>query len=257
MYDVVILGGGPGGYAAAIRAAQLKAKVALVEDTGLGGTCVNRGCIPSKVWLRAAYLKHWIERSEEFGLKTTLQGWDLGAIVQRKNGVGHDIREGMGALLKKNGIDLIKGQGILKNAKEVFVDGKSFETKKMIIATGSSPAVPAIPGIAGVALTAEQVFDLEELPASVLILGGGPIELETAAVFAAFGTKTTLAVPERRILPKEDNGTSQRLTQALKDQGIEIIRGVVADEIIQSEGEVSARLGEKWVKAAQNRCRWT
>ena len=251
MYDVVILGGGPGGYAAAIRAAQLKGKVALVEATELGGTCVNRGCIPSKVWLRAAYLKHWIERSEEFGLKTILQGWDLGAIVQRKNGVAHDIREGMRALLKKNGVDLVKGQGILKNSKEVFVDGKSFETQKIIIATGSSPAVPNVPGLADIALTAEQVFDLEELPVSVLILGGGPIEVETAAVFVSFGTKTTLAVPERRILSKEDNGTSQRLTQALKDQGIEIIRGVVADEITQSEGEVSARFGEKWVKAAR------
>ncbi len=137
-----ILGGGPGGYAAAIRASQLKGKVALVEGTELGGTCVNRGCIPSKVWLRAAYLKHWIERSEEFGLKATLQGWDLGAIVQRKNGVGQDIRGGMGALLKKNGVDLIRGQGILKNTREVSVDGKSFETQKIIIATGSSPALP-------------------------------------------------------------------------------------------------------------------
>jgi dihydrolipoamide dehydrogenase len=251
MYDVLILGGGPGGYAAAIRASQLKGKVALVEGKELGGTCVNRGCIPSKVWLRAAYLKHWIECSEEFGLKTTLQGWDLGAIVQRKNGVGQDIRGGMGALLKKNGVDLINGQGFLKNTKEVSVDGKSYETKKMIIATGSSPAVPTVPGLADVALTAEQVFDLEELPASVLILGGGPIEVETAAIFAAFGTKTTLAVPERRILPKEDNGTSQRLTQALKDQGIEIIRGVNAEEITSSEGEISAKLGEKWVKAAR------
>jgi dihydrolipoamide dehydrogenase len=251
MVDVLILGGGPGGYAAAIRAAQLKAKVALVEGTELGGTCVNRGCIPSKVWLRAAYLKHWIERSEEFGLKTTLQGWDLGAIVQRKNGVGQDIREGMGALLKKNGVDLVKGQGILKNAKEVSVNGKSFEAQKIIIATGSSPAVPTVPGLAEMALTAEQVFDLEELPASVLILGGGPIEVETAAIFAAFGTKTTLAVPERRILPKEDNGTSQRLTQALKDQGIEIIRGVLVDEITQSDGEIIARFGEKWVKATR------
>ena len=99
MYDVLILGGGPGGYAAAIRAAQLKGKVALVEATGLGGTCVNRGCIPSKVWSRAAYLKYWIEHAEEFGLKATLQGWDLAAIVQRKNGVAQDIRGGMGALL--------------------------------------------------------------------------------------------------------------------------------------------------------------
>ncbi len=251
MYDVLILGGGPGGYAAAIRASQLKGKVALVESTGLGGTCVNRGCIPSKVWLRSAYLKYWIEHSEEFGLMTTLQGWDLGAIVQRKNGVAHDIREGMRALLKKNGVDLVSGQGILKNTKVVSVDGKSYESKKIIIATGSSPAVPNVPGLVDLALTAEQVFDLEELPASVLILGGGPIEVETAAIFAAFGTKTTLAVPERRILPKEDNGTSQRLTQVLKDQGIEIIRGIVADEILKSEGEASARFGEKWVKAAR------
>jgi dihydrolipoamide dehydrogenase len=251
MYDVLILGGGPGGYAAAIRAAQLKGKVALVEATDLGGTCVNRGCIPSKVWSRAAYLKYWIERAEEFGLKTTLQGWNLGTIVQRKNGVGHDIREGMKALLKKNGVDLVSGQGLLKSPKEVFVDGKPYETNKIIIATGSSPSIPLMAGLADLALTAEQVFDLEELPASVLILGGGPIEVETAAILAAFGTKTTMAVPERRILPLEDNGTSQRLTQALKDQGIEIIRGFKAEEIIPAGDGIKARLGEKWVEAAR------
>ena len=96
MYDVLILGGGPGGYAAAIRASQLKGKVALVEGTELGGTCVNRGCIPSKVWLRAAYLKHWIERSEEFGLKATLQGWDLGGHRPKEKwgGPGHQGRHG-------------------------------------------------------------------------------------------------------------------------------------------------------------------
>jgi dihydrolipoamide dehydrogenase len=157
----------------------------------------------------------------------------------------------MGALLKKNGVELIIGQGMLSSSREVSVNGKTYETKKMIIATGSSPALPSVPGLAEMALTPEQVFDLEQLPASVLILGGGPIEVETAAVFAAFGTKTTLAVPERRLLPKEDNGTSQRLTQALKDQGIEIIRGVVADEITQSEEGISAKFGEKWVKAAR------
>jgi dihydrolipoamide dehydrogenase len=251
MYDVIILGGGPGGYAAAIRAAQLKGRVALVEGKELGGTCVNRGCIPSKVWLRAAYLKHWIEHSEEFGLKTTLQGWDLGTIVQRKNGVSHDIREGMGALLKKNGVDLIRGQGFLKNKQEISVEGKTLEAKQIIIATGSSPDLGRLRGLTGSALTAEQVFDLEELPGSVLVLGGGPIEVETAAVLAAFGTKTTLVVPERRILPKEDHETSQRLTQALQGQGIEIIRGVQAEEISESEGEVQARLGERWVKATR------
>jgi dihydrolipoamide dehydrogenase len=249
MFDVLIIGGGPGGYAAAIRTAQLKGKVALIEEAQLGGTCVNRGCIPSKVWLRAAYLKYWIEHSEEFGLKTTLQGWDLGAIIQRKNGVAGDIREGMGALLKKNGVDRITGRGVFRNSREVSVEGKTYEAKKFIIATGSSSAVPAIPGIKDEALTAEQIFDLEKLPSSVLILGGGPIEVEVASVCAAFGAKTTLIVPERRILPMEDNGTSQRLNQALKSQGIEIVRGAKVEEITQKEGELQARVGEKWLKA--------
>lgn len=251
MYDVIILGGGPGGYAAAIRAAQLKGKVALVEATGLGGTCVNRGCIPSKVWSRAAYLKYWIGQAEEFGLKATLQDWDLAAIVQRKNGVGQDIRGGMGALLKKNGVDLVSGRGLLKSSKEVSVDGKTYETKNIIIATGSSPAAAPFQGLNDRTLNAEQVFDLKELPASVLILGGGSIEVEMAAILAAFGTKTILAVPERRILPKEDNGTSQRLTQALKDQGIEIIRGAEVDEIVPAGDGIKAKLGEKWVEAAR------
>ncbi len=251
MYDIIVLGGGPGGYAAAIRAAQLKGKVALIEASELGGTCVNRGCIPSKVWSRAAYLKYWIEHAEEFGLKTELQGWDLNTIIQRKNGVGQDIRVGMGALVKKNGIDLVNGRGIFKSSREISVEGKNFEAKKIIIATGSSPAIPPIPGLAEVALTADQVFDLAELPASVLVAGGGPIEVETAAVLAAFGTKTTLAVPERRILPQEDNGTSQRLTQALKDQGIEIIRGLKLEKITGLTDGINAKLGEKEVKAAR------
>jgi dihydrolipoamide dehydrogenase len=251
MYDVVVIGGGPGGYAAAIRVSQLGGKAALIEEGNLGGTCVNRGCIPSKVWLQAACLKDWIEGAEDFGLTAPLQSWRLGTIVERKNGVGRDIREGMGALLMKNGVDLVRGQGLLKNAREISVGGKSYEAKKIIIATGSSAVLPSIPGLGGWVLTAEQVFDLEELPASVLILGGGPIELETASVLAAFGTKTTLAIPERRILPKEDNGTSQRLTQAMKDRGIEIIRGVEVEEISESEGEIKAKLGEKWLKVAK------
>jgi dihydrolipoyl dehydrogenase len=251
MYDVIVLGGGPGGYAAAIRAAQLKGKVALVEAKELGGTCVNRGCIPSKVWLRAAHLKHWIERAQEFGLTATLQSWNPGAIVQRKNEVGRDIQAGMEALLKKNNVDLIRGRGFLKNNQEVSVEDKTLEGKKLIIATGSTPDLDRLQGWTGSALTAEQIFDLEELPESVLILGGGPIEVETAAVLTAFGSRTTLAVQERRILPREDDETSQRLTQALQEQGLEIIRGVRAEEISQSEGQVKVRLGEKWVKVTR------
>jgi dihydrolipoamide dehydrogenase len=114
MYDVIVIGGGPGGYAAAIRVSQLGGKAALIEADELGGTCVNRGCIPSKIWLRAAYLKHWIERADEFGLEASLGGVNSSALVERKTGVAHGIREGMGALLQKNGVDLIRGRGVLE-----------------------------------------------------------------------------------------------------------------------------------------------
>ncbi|MGE5259070.1 MAG: FAD-dependent oxidoreductase, partial [Hyphomicrobiales bacterium] len=122
MYDVVVIGGGPGGYAAAIRAAQLGGKVALVEAADIGGTCVNHGCIPTKVWQRSAALLHAIRLGDQFGIKAEVTQLNLSAIVERKNGVAGDIRMGMEGLLGNNGIEVIRGRGLLKSHREIDVE---------------------------------------------------------------------------------------------------------------------------------------
>jgi dihydrolipoamide dehydrogenase len=248
MYDVIVIGGGPGGYAAAIRVSQLGGKAALIEADELGGTCVNRGCIPSKIWLRAAYLKHWIERADEFGLEASLGGVNSSALVERKTGVAHGIREGMGALLQKNGVDLIRGRGVLKSPREISVDGKIHETGKIIIATGSSIAGPDITIPDEAVLTTDNFFETGELPESIVIPGNGPIEVEMASIFASMGTSTALASPGRRILPLEDEETSQRMGQALREQGVEILANAGMEAVEKSGSKFAVKLGDKTVE---------
>ena len=223
MHDVMVIGGGSGGYAAAIRASQLGGKVALVEAGEIGGTCVNRGCIPSKVWLRAAHLLHGIRRADEFGIKATVQELDLNAIVARKNGVSGDIRMGMEGLLANNGVEVIRGRAVLKSPQEIKIDDNSFEAKKIILATGSVLDIPDVPGLEDAALTTGQVLEMTEAPSSVLIWGAiGPIEVEMATMLNTFGSKVFIASDSRRILPLEDGDTSQRIAKSLREQGIEL-----------------------------------
>lgn len=220
MHDVLVIGGGPGGYAAAIRAAQLGADTALVENAELGGTCVNRGCIPSKIWMRAVHLKLMLDRAAEFGLKTEFTGWELPALVERTLAVAGGIREGMRALIQKNGVTLYQGRGALKNPREVNVDGQTVAAKNIIIATGSTLAAPGVP--AEKLLTTDQLFAEGNIPASVTVAGDGPIELEMAAILQMMGAETTLALPGRRALPDEDQDLAQRVTAALREQGVTI-----------------------------------
>ncbi|RPH50864.1 MAG: dihydrolipoyl dehydrogenase [Desulfobacteraceae bacterium] len=222
MYDVVIIGGGPGGYAAAIRAAQLGGKTALIEAASLGGTCVNRGCIPSKIWLRAAYLYTMTKRAGDFGIILSLSGLNLNKIVERKNGVASEIRMGMKSLLANYGIEHINGRAVIRNSKEIDVDGKKIEARIIIIATGSSPDVTGAPGI-DMAVSVDQLFDLAKLPKSALILGAGSNEIEAANMLAVFGVKVHLVADGARILPLEDHDISQRMSQALRQQGVEVI----------------------------------
>ena len=132
MYDVLVIGGGPGGYAAAIRVSQLKGKVALVEASEIGGTCVNQGCIPTKVWQRSAYLLHNIRMGPALGLKVAFEALDLQTIVERKNGVAGDIRMGMEGLLISNGVEVVRGHATLKNSRTVEVEGTTLEDAKFI-----------------------------------------------------------------------------------------------------------------------------
>ncbi len=245
-YDVIVLGCGAGGYAAAIRASQLGGKVALVEGGEVGGTCVNRGCIPSKVWLRAATVLKTIHMGEDFGIKATVNEVDLKTIVERKEAVGSEIRMGMEALLGNNGVELIRGHGALKNAREINVEGKAITAKNIILATGSSLAKPEIPGLEAAAMTTDEVFAMTETPTSVLIWGdAGPIEVEMATLLNAFGSKVHLISQHRRILPKEDGETGQRLAQALREQGIEVKTKVTLDAVKKTRDGFEARLSGK------------
>jgi len=236
MYDVIVIGGGPGGYAAAIRASQLDGRVALVESEEVGGTCVNRGCIPTKIWLHAAHLLHGIRTADAFGIKTSVQGLHFQTIVHRKNGVSGDIRMGMEGLLGNNNVEIIRGRAVLKSPKEVNVNGTILEAKKIILATGSSLRIPDVPGLEEAALTTDQVLEMTEVPPSVLIWGAlGPIELEMATLLSIFGCKVVLISESRRLLPREDGETSQRLAQGLREQGVEVLSRFTLKAVQKSE----------------------
>jgi dihydrolipoamide dehydrogenase len=236
MHDVIVIGGGPGGYAAAIRASQLDGKVALVESAEVGGTCVNRGCIPTKIWLHAAHMLHGIRSAEEFGIKTSVQELDFQRIVHRKNGVSGDIRMGMEGLLANNNVEVIRGGAILKSPKEVDVNGSILEARKIILATGSSLSVPDVPGLEEAALTTDQVLEMTDVPSSVLIWGAlGPIEVEMATLLSIFGCKVVLISDSRRLLPREDGETSQRLAQGLREQGVEVLPRFTLESVQKSE----------------------
>ena len=242
MYDIVVIGGGPGGYAASIRASQLGGKVALVEAAEIGGTCVNRGCIPTKVWLRAANLLHWIHRADEFGIKTSAEEIDLQSLVARRNGISSDTRMGMEGILKNNGLEIIRGLAVLKSPREVDVDGTMFEAKKMILATGSCLDIPEIPGLEEAALTTDQVLEMTKVPSSVLIYGSGPIELEMATLLKAFACKVYLVPGPDGLLPREDRTPRQWVTKGLKQQGVELLRRFTLESVQKSKGQYRANL---------------
>ncbi len=242
MYDVIVIGGGPGGYAAGIRASQLGGKVALVEAAEIGGTCVNRGCIPTKVWLRAANLLHWIHRADEFGIKTSAEEIDLQSLVARRNGISSDTRMGMEGILKNNGLEIIRGLAVLKSPREVDVDGTMFEAKKMILATGSCLDIPEIPGLEEAALTTDQVLEMTKVPSSVLIYGSGPIELEMATLLKAFACKVYLVPGPDGLLPREDRTPRQWVTKGLKQQGVELLRRFTLESVQKSKGQYRANL---------------
>jgi len=247
-YDVAIIGAGPGGYVAAIRASQMAGKVVVIEKDELGGTCVNKGCIPTKALLASVRLLNSVKKGSEFGIKSVEFSVDFSIMTKRKERVVRQLVNGIAQLFKSYGIKLIKGEGRLTERIkdklieiEVEKDDGSVEkviAKKLIVATGSVPA--HIPGISideRDVITSDQALELEEVPSSLLIVGGGVIGVEFASIFNSLGSKVTIVELLERIIPTEDGEISEELKKFLVRSGIEVNTGVKVREIVSDNGK--------------------
>ncbi len=228
-FDVIILGGGPAGYVAAIRAAQLGLATAVLEKEKLGGVCVNIGCIPTKALLHSAYIARLLKEAKEFGVEVGSVKTDYGVAMKRSRQVSDQNSRGVEFLMKKNKVTVVKGAGVLQPGKKVKVGGDVYEAKKgIIIATGSR--VKGIPQIGleinkSTVISSDEALFLEKTPASLAVIGAGAVGMEFADIFNAFGAKVTLIEALPRILPLEDAEASDTLAKSYKKRGIEVIAG--------------------------------
>jgi dihydrolipoamide dehydrogenase len=231
MYDVIIIGGGPGGYVAAIKAGQLGLKVALVEKDNVGGVCLNWGCIPTKAMLKTAKVYKQFKHAEQYGLKVTDTNSiqvDLKSIKKRKDKIVKRLTGGVKGLLKKANVEIIDGFGEVLSPTTVRVNEQTYQTKKIILATGSHPFIPPIPGIQetidrGDGLTAKEILELEELPKSLVIIGGGVIGVEFATLYSNLGTKVTIIEMQDKLLTQIDDEVRDTYMKLLKNENLTIV----------------------------------
>jgi dihydrolipoamide dehydrogenase len=258
-YDVAIIGSGPGGYVAAIRAAQLGLDVAIVERETLGGVCLNWGCIPSKALLRNAEVVSLLERGKEFGFSTSGLEVDFAAAVDRSRKVATRLVKGVAALMQSNGIDVIEGQGALGASGSVEVDlndgGKrGIEAESIIVATGGRPrSVPGVEVDGTRVLTYREAIVLRDLPESVIIVGGGPVGMELAQVWRTYGAQVTVVEMLPRLLPLEDEEASAEVERAFKRRKARVLTGAQVRSIDADESGVTATVdtedGEQQLQA--------
>lgn len=219
-FDLIVIGAGPGGYETAAEAAALGRKVALVERAELGGTCLNRGCIPTKALCRCAEVAMTVAESQEFGILSDAPVVNLPKVMERKEQILATLREGVGMVLKD--VKIIKGEARFTSVSTVEVEGETLSAPEIIIAAGSRPAALDIPG-KELAMSSDEILSIDSLPKSLIIIGGGVIGMEFASIFAAFGVKVTVLEYCKEILPPFDAEIAKRLRTALKRRGIEII----------------------------------
>ena len=246
-YKVVVIGGGPGGYVAAIRAAQMGAQVALVEKNEVGGTCFNRGCIPTKALVSGIETLHKVRHAKEFGISVGDISIDVDVLFERKNRVVGQLVEGIKFLLKKNKIDLIKGVAKIRSSNMVLVTTEQgemeLETENIIVATGTEPFVFESLNYDGdLVITSDEALNLTNVPKEMIIIGGGVIGCEFACIYNALGSKVTVIEMMPNILPLVDNEAARQLQSLLKKQGINIKTKVTIEQVKKSEGRVSVVL---------------
>jgi len=228
-YDVIVVGSGPGGYVAAIRASQLGLKTAVIERESLGGICLNWGCIPTKALLKSAQVFEYIKHAKDYGITVSESSADFGAVIKRSRGVADAMSKGVQFLMKKNKIDVISGSGKVIPGKKITVTdaaGKAtdYEAKHIIIATGSrARALPSVPIDGQKVIEYRKAMTLEKRPDTMLVIGSGAIGVEFAYVYASMGTKVTIVEFMPNVVPVEDEDVSKELAKQYKKLGIEIL----------------------------------
>lgn len=244
-YELLVVGAGPGGYVSAIKAAKLGIRTAIVEEREVGGTCLNRGCIPAKAMIHVATLYEEMKDAEQFGIIAENVHFDYEKIIDYKQGVITQLVGGVEQLFKGNGVDVIRGRGVLHANKEVHVtaaDGSVtvYSADNIILAAGSKPVVLNIPGmkLPGV-ISSDELFKLRERPDSIAIIGGGVIGVEFANAFSYFGTKVTIIEGMDRILPNMDREISQNLKMIMKKRGVDIYTNAMVKGL-EEDGELTA-----------------
>lgn len=233
-YDLIVLGGGSAGYAAALRGAQLGLKVALVEGDKLGGTCLHRGCIPTKALLHSAEVADTIRESEAFGVESTFGRIDMAGVNKFKESVVARLYKGLQGLIASRSIDLIQGWGKLAAADTVEVDGTRYQGRNIVLATGSySKSLPGLE-IGGRVITSEQALQMDSVPKSAVILGGGVIGVEFASVWASFGTEVTIVEALPRLIANEDEALSKGLQRAFTKRRIRFLTNTMFAGVTQT-----------------------
>ncbi|KNX36918.1 dihydrolipoyl dehydrogenase [Luteipulveratus halotolerans] len=225
-YDIVILGGGSGGYACALRAAELGLSVALVEKGKLGGTCLHQGCIPTKALLHAAEVADTAREGAAFGVKTTFESVDMSGVHAYKDGVISRLHKGLQGLVKSRKVELVEGEGRLTSPTTVAVGDRTLTGKHVVLATGSY--AKTLPGleISGRIMTSDQALTIDHVPSRVVVLGGGVIGVEFASVFRSFGAEVTIVEALPRLVAAEDEAVSKQLERSFRKRKIAFKTGV-------------------------------
>lgn len=245
MEDLIVIGGGPGGYVAAIRAAQLGMKVTLIEGQHLGGVCLNWGCIPTKALLRTSELYHLMHRAEEFGLKVEKASFDFDKVIKRSRDVANQLTAGVKHLLKKNKVTVVEGWATLQGGGKISVGDQTLQAKNIIVATGARARI--LPGLepGKFVWTAKEALLPDTMPKKLLVIGSGAIGIEFASFFNALGSDVTVVEMMDRILPAEDAEISGLAKKALEKQGMKILTSAKTENFkVESDGVSASINGE-------------
>lgn len=245
-FDLVVLGSGPGGYVAAIRASQLGMTVAIVEREKLGGICLNWGCIPTKALLRSSEIYHYITHASAYGLSVEKPSFDLAKVTERSRKVAGQLNSGVKGLMKKNKITVVEGSGVLTGARQVTVGDRVLDAKNVIVATGARAR-----DLPGVAADGERVWTYRHamvppaMPTKLLVIGSGAIGIEFASFYSDMGAEVTVVEMLERILPVEDVDVSAFMEKALVKQGMRILTGAKVSDVRPGKDGVSATITGK------------